>query len=52
MNTNSVAYCYDQMQQDVSPRIGEVVLFRGTQVYCPMCEMWHENNTLCQQGSY
>lgn len=17
-------------------------------VYCPMCEIWHENNTLCQ----
>lgn len=18
------------------------------QVFCPMCEIWHENNTLCQ----
>lgn len=20
----------------------------GTEVFCPMCEIWHENNSMCQ----
>lgn len=21
---------------------------KGNDVFCPMCEIWHENNTFCQ----
>jgi len=29
-----------------------VVIFRndGTEVFCPLCEIWHENNTFCQMS--
>lgn len=26
----------------------EVMRFNGSDVFCPMCEDWHENNTYCQ----
>lgn len=28
----------------------QVPMFIDGQVYCPMCECLHENNTLCQQS--
>lgn len=32
-----------------TPRNGEVVQFKVDKIFCPMCEVTHENNTLCQQ---
>ena len=29
---------------------GRPVLLNGD-VWCPMCEAWHKNNSLCQQSS-
>ena len=23
---------------------------REQEIYCPMCEVWHENNSFCQAG--
>jgi len=28
------------------------VFFIGEEVYCPMCECLHENNTMCQMGGF
>ncbi len=28
----------------------ELIRFAGSTIFCPMCEDWHENNTLCQMN--
>jgi len=28
----------------------ELERFKKDQVFCPMCEIWHINNTLCQRN--
>lgn len=48
MNNQSLSHIYMQMQQETSWNDAKVQ-FKDNQVLCPMCEMWHENNTLCQQ---
>lgn len=49
MNTRSVTHTYVQKQQAPTWIAGEVE-FRGDEVLCPMCEVWHENNTNCQRN--
>jgi hypothetical protein len=44
MCNSSVAHDYAQKQQTLSTED------RNNQVFCPMCELWHENNTLCQMS--
>lgn len=43
----SVAYIYEQKQDDTS-RKDVIVQFKNNEVLCPMCEVWHDNNSLCQ----
>jgi hypothetical protein len=26
----------------------ELERFKGKEIFCPMCEVWHEDNSLCQ----
>jgi len=49
MNARSLMYLLDTMQ---SPPlwIDGAVEINGDQVFCPMCEVWHLNNTNCQRN--
>jgi hypothetical protein len=47
MNENSLYDLLDETQV-ASAWKHEVTRFSGSQVFCPMCEVWHQNNTLCQ----
>lgn len=49
MRNISVAYINEQMQ-DNTLRNDVLIEVIGNQVFCPMCEIWHENNTLCQMS--
>jgi len=49
MMKKSVAPIIDQAQQDPLWTF-ELVRFKGDQVFCPMCEDWHLNNTNCQRN--
>lgn len=46
MITKSVSYCYTEKQDHWI--WNNPVLIKGNEVFCPMCEIWHENNSLCQ----
>lgn len=48
MSQDSVAQNFEEMQ--LSSWIFEQVRFNGSDVFCPMCEIWHENNTNCQRS--
>lgn len=49
MFANSLDYIHNEMQQP-STWIYEGVIFIGNQVFCPMCDIQHENNTNCQRN--
>lgn len=49
MSNKSVTHVKVEMQQDTL-RNDVIVQFLGNEVFCPMCEVWHENNTLCQMS--
>ena len=50
MNARSLSYDVVEMQ-DMSSWIREAVEDYGFDlVYCPMCEISHENNTNCQRN--
>lgn len=49
MFTNSLIHYYIK-NQETSLRIGEEIKFRGNEVFCPMCEVWHINNSECQRN--
>jgi hypothetical protein len=42
MSKISVAHYSDVMQEY------ELIRLNVSNVFCPMCEVWHENNTFCQ----
>ena len=46
MNARSLMYLVDTMQSPLW--IDGSVVIKGDQVFCPMCEEWHKNNSLCQ----
>lgn len=48
MNDSSLMYFVDTMQSPLW--IDGTVQIKGDQVLCPMCEVWHENNTNCQRN--
>jgi len=43
----SIAHGYDQMQ-DSALWNDVIVQFKNNEVLCPMCEVWHDNNSMCQ----
>ena len=49
MNATSVSHSYVQKQQDTLWN-DVSIQFRGNEVFCPMCEVLHENNTNCQRN--
>lgn len=46
MNESIVTHVVDQ-KQPLAWTDG-LNWYKGEQVFCPMCEDWHENNTWCQ----
>lgn len=37
-----------QLVIETQSRKDEFNRWNSTDIYCPMCEAWHENNTFCQ----
>lgn len=53
MLSNNIQYISEENQQKVLEQSSwsfEVARFKGSQVFCPMCVEWHENNTMCQRS--
>jgi hypothetical protein len=45
MNKISVSHTYGKVQDNTSRND---VVVKGNKVLCPMCSIWHENNSFCQ----
>lgn len=41
---------YEESQDEIISHIHDAFLFRKDQVLCPMCEVWHFNNSECQRN--
>lgn len=47
MNDNSLSYCI-ATRQPIEWTLSGVGFRADGMVFCPMCDVWHENNTMCQ----
>jgi len=44
MHNQSVTHCYNEVQDPVR------MTGKEKDIFCPMCEIWHENNSQCQRS--
>jgi hypothetical protein len=49
MNARTIAHNNVPMQDPISRNEVKITIV-GNTVFCPMCEIWHENTTHCQRN--